>query len=72
MSNTNCLEGIQCPECEHHTEFFVTMTAVFSLRDEGTEQNGDSEWDDDSPCECSNCGYSAKMADFCNSAGNPQ
>lgn len=65
--NENCLEGMKCPKCGSFGPFniLVTQTGWTSVSDDGTDYiDGDTEWDNASPCECG-CGHSATVAEFC-------
>lgn len=64
MPNTNVLEGMACTGCKSDGPFLITATSIFLVEDDGTEYNGDVEWDDDSPCECRQCGKAGKVKDF--------
>jgi hypothetical protein len=56
MPNTNCLQGMQCPKCKSLEPFAIEVTTTFRVFDEGTEdQIGDTNWDEDSYCECCEC-----------------
>ena len=55
MTNTNCLEGIQCPACGNEDRFRIAGKAFFTVTDDGTDDYGDVEWDDDSDAECAEC-----------------
>ena len=62
--NENCLEDMGCPECGNRERFKIEMTAVIEICDEGTEDHGDTEWDDKSYCECFVCSLSGKVRNF--------
>lgn len=66
MTNTNCLEGMACPECKQDAMFFVEAQCVMRLTDDGTEPSGDTEWNEESRCSCSNdeCEFSGTVRDF--------
>lgn len=64
MANTNCLQGMQCPECESEGPFRIVAEATFEVCDDGTEPIGDVEWDDDAHCQCAMCSHSGTVADF--------
>jgi hypothetical protein len=64
MTNTNCLEGIQCPACSNEDRFRIAGTSLFTVTDEGTEDHGDVEWDDGSYAECPECGRRGALKDF--------
>lgn len=70
--NQNCLEGMSCPLCGDFGPFkiFVTQSGMTEVSDDGTDFiNGDTEWGEDSDCECIACGYSAKVRQF---SGEPE
>lgn len=62
--NENILAGIQCPECQSDGPFRIEAKALFLAHDDGTEVAGDVEWDDDSHCECAECGQSGALSGF--------
>ena len=66
--NENCLEGMKCPECESFGPFKIEATKVgmVTVYDDGTEDDheGDMKWKDSSPCECTDCGHEATVAEF--------
>lgn len=68
MSNTNCLEGIRCPECGYEDGFniSVTITATVYMTDDGysEEENVETNWDDDDFMSCGDCGYEAVVENF--------
>jgi hypothetical protein len=64
MTNTNCLDGMQCPQCKSFEPFKIAVNTVMKVFDNGTDDHGDTEWDDDSYCECGECGFFATVADF--------
>jgi len=69
--NTNCLEGFRCPQCGQTEKLAVLARMWVALTDDGTDpyddavdNMGGTEWDDDSPAECPNCGHAAKVLTF--------
>jgi len=62
--NENCLMGMQCPKCKSLEPFEIATGCMSTVYDEGTEEEYDFEWDDDSYCECHTCGHSGKVRDF--------
>lgn len=55
MSNTNCLEGMQCPQCGAYEPFRIIAVADFTVYDNGTEHFTGVEWEDDARCTCLTC-----------------
>lgn len=64
MANSNCLEGLSCPECGQEDRLNIAVTAWASVTDEGTEDFRSVEWDEESACGCPECGFSGKVSDF--------
>ena len=64
MTNTNFLEGMQCPECKSFEPFTIEVKTVMQVFDSGTDDHGDTQWDDDSYCQCCTCGFCATVAVF--------
>lgn len=64
MANTNCLEGMACPECGNLEPFHIWGTAVFLAHDDGTESYSDVAWEPDDQCACPSCGYVGTVGDF--------
>ncbi len=62
--NTNCLEGMRCPNCKSEGPFDIYAHSTFVFTDDGTDEFGDVEWDDDSPCECKECNFEGIAGDF--------
>ncbi len=52
MTNTNCLEGIKCPQCGNGAHFRIEAVIVCHVTDDGSEPTGDHHWDKDSFCHC--------------------
>jgi hypothetical protein len=65
MPNTNCLEGIACPQCKQEDRFNITATIVVEVSDSGTgkELTG-YEWDLSSHCTRTECEYTGTLKDF--------
>ena len=67
MTNTNCLQDIQCPKCGYRDRFFISATITADVTDDGSEiadNRGDFEWDDNSPIECHACGATGTVGEF--------
>lgn len=62
--NVNSLEGFKCPKCGQKDEFQIAVQCWATVRDDGVEDYGDTEWDDDSACQCPDCGFAGKVKDF--------
>ena len=65
MTNTNCLEGMQCPECKSDGPFRIAATVLVLVEDDGVADDlSGSEWSDDGLCECDECDHSGTVKDF--------
>lgn len=64
MANTNILEGIQCPKCKHEDSFKICAAIWCDVTDEGSEVEGDHEWDEESLIHCGSCGHGGTVNQF--------
>ena len=64
MSNTNCLDGMQCPKCGSEGPFWIDATARFLVSDDGTEEYQDVAWQSRNGCECAACQHRGVAVDF--------
>lgn len=64
MENTNCLEGMRCPKCKKVGKMKIAVIAIALVSDEGTEAFYDSEWNDDSFCQCDECDLCGTVKEF--------
>lgn len=67
MPNNNCLEGIRCPQCGSEEPFRIVVTTTVLMWDDGTDYDkmgGETEWDEESYCECHACGKYGRVKDF--------
>jgi hypothetical protein len=64
MTNTNCLQGISCPNCVQEDRFRIAAVISCLVTDGGSEPVGDHEWDGDSATHCPECGFNGKLKDF--------
>lgn len=53
--NSNCLEGMSCPDCGQHYRFKVVGRALFVITDDGTDDYNDVEFYDDDHASCPEC-----------------
>lgn len=63
IQNTNCLDGMQCPDCKSTGPFKISATALFTIGDDGTEDFGDIEYDAGSYCVCPECDHDGIVHD---------
>lgn len=62
--NSNCLEGMLCPQCGSYEPFSIDVTTSVTVHDSGAETDGDLEWGEASHCRCMKCDHAATVADF--------
>lgn len=62
--NMNCADRMECPGCGQNKSFLIMAVIQCDVTDEGSEAQGDQEWDDDSECSCSKCNFMGKVKDF--------
>lgn len=63
--NTNCLQGVRCPNCQQEDVFHIEAVALVEVRDNGTEDlQTNYEWEDDAFCKCPICEFEATLLDF--------
>ena len=62
--NTNCLEGIQCPECGSFGPFSIGTYSSAIVHDDGITETSEHEWDKDSPIVCRLCDADGGVGDF--------
>lgn len=64
MANTNCLEGIRCPECGSLGPFLITCECVAVVHDDGIDETHNHEWGANSPIVCQECNHVGDVGDF--------
>ena len=62
--NTNCLSGMACPECSSLGPFYISVSTLMLISDEGTGDHGDTEWSNESYCRCKACGETSQVGWF--------
>lgn len=62
--NTNCLDGMRCPQCGATEPFRIAVTTWYRVFDDGLDNHGDVEWDDASFCTCEACNHTSTVAEF--------
>jgi hypothetical protein len=53
-----------CPNCKSDQSIKVTFTGTCLLTDDGSEDDGDHEWGDESAASCTKCGHDGFVRDF--------
>jgi hypothetical protein len=64
MTNSNCLEGIACPQCGNDAMIYIEAKTLAVVTDDGAETLGDMEWDDGRFAECPECRHHGTVAEF--------
>jgi hypothetical protein len=62
--NTNCLEGIKCPDCGNDGPFTVSVRGWAVLTDDGLQSVQDADWEDDSMTYCARCSKEGPWESF--------
>lgn len=62
--NTNCLEGLRCPQCGNNAKLVIAGNSFFEVTDDGTESHGDVEWDNNSATRCPECHFAGLLKQF--------
>lgn len=63
--NTNCLEGVKCPQCGYEDDFRIKAEIMVFVTDEGTQDElGGYEWDKNAYCQCGSCDHEGILDDF--------
>lgn len=53
--NTNCLEGLRCPDCGALEPFQISVRTIATVYDDGVHETADHEWDSNAPIRCVSC-----------------
>ena len=61
--NSNCLEGMQCPQCGSFEPFAIVATTCCTVCDDEAEAS-DLEWGEDACCRCIKCDHEDVVAGF--------
>ena len=66
MSDTNCLQGIRCPECGQEDRFEIEIKVMVEVTDEGTGDftSNVGDWEDSSYIACKECRHPGTVAEF--------
>lgn len=62
-ANDNCLLDMGCPECGNRDNFHIDFTGTANVFDDGSDDEGDHEWEGRSPCRC-DCGHTGTVLGF--------
>jgi hypothetical protein len=57
VRNTNILEDKACPKCGSRGGFRIQMSVFGDVTDDGSDADGDHEWDSNSQCYCHHCNH---------------
>jgi len=63
-TNEGCLSGRRCPKCGQFGWFKIAFEGLADVTDEGSDDEGNHEWDEDSFCRCPECGFMGEARDF--------
>ena len=63
--NTNCLDGLRCPDCEAREPFQISARTIATVHDDGVHETSGHEWDNNAPIRCVTCdGVWRTVAEF--------
>lgn len=62
--NSNCLEGMKCPECDSLGPFIFVSECVATWHDEGILESVDFSYVDNKTGACEACDYHGLVRDF--------
>jgi hypothetical protein len=54
--------GLRCPQCGDDENLNIQCSVWVKLFEDGTETDGDHDWDSNSPASCS-CGWEGRVRD---------
>lgn len=75
MNTSNDLHDVfdlGCPACGQANELIIMITTLARVTPDGSEPEGDHEWDDASYCRCPECGLDGTVADFSQSVSDDE
>ena len=64
MTNSNCLQGIACPQCGNDAMISIEVWTLAVVTDDGAETYGDMQWNSDSYAECPDCEHCGTLGEF--------
>ena len=73
MNQSNDLREVfdlGCSACGQANELIIMISTLARLTPDGSEPEGDHEWDDASYCRCPECGHDGTVADFTQSVSD--
>ena len=56
--------GLGCPACGQAEELCIMITTLARVTADGSDPEGDHEWEDTSYCHCPECGHAGVVSDF--------
>ena len=62
--NLRTEHDLACPECGQAETLSIVVTCTAILSIDGTEVQGDHDWDDTSACFCDECGHNGTVGVF--------
>ena len=63
--------GLACPDCGGDDALQIVIKAWADISADGTDAEGDHEWDQASSCRCKHCGKTGSVSDFTIKLDNP-
>ena len=63
-TNNNCLTDIACPKCGNREHFRIQVKTICTLMDDGVDEHEDTEWGNQSFCQCKECDEAGTVKNF--------
>ena len=70
MSNLRDSFNLACRKCGQDEHFDIIITTLARLSADGSDPQGEHEWNDESYCQCPHCRTDGTVADFTTKNGN--
>lgn len=62
--NTGLLQDMQCPRCFSYGDFIISAVCCVAVSDKGIDSPSGCDWNDESDCKCSLCGFRHLVKEF--------
>jgi len=64
VANLRTEYDLGCPRCAQAETLSIVVTCTAILSIDGTDVQGDHDWDDTSSCFCDECGHNGTVGEF--------
>lgn len=62
--NTNCLQGVMCPQCGYTESFSIMLDCAGVVTDDGLAETTHPTWDNSSRITCEGCEHDGRVGEF--------